>query len=127
MNRMNKSLLYFTLIIASRLVLFPLLYTLSSSFMTSKESAAYPPRLFPEILRWENYIQVLNTIPVIRFIQNSFVVSSFIMLGQLLTASTAAYAFAFLRFPGKTVLFSIFLSTMMIPWEVTYDPQLSNH
>ncbi|HEY2492494.1 MAG TPA: carbohydrate ABC transporter permease [Paenibacillus sp.] len=122
MNRINHSLLYFILIIASCLLLFPLLYTLSSSFMTSNESAAYPPRLFPEALRFENYSQVLNTIPIMRFIQNSFVVSSFIMLGQLLTASTAAYAFAFLRFPGKTILFSIFLSTMMIPWEVTMIP-----
>ncbi|AOZ91017.1 carbohydrate ABC transporter permease [Paenibacillus crassostreae] len=121
-NKWNQSFLYLALAIASCLILFPLLYTLSSSFMTSGESAIYPPRFIPSELRWDNYLEVLQTIPVIRFISNSFVVSTFIMLGQIVTASTAAYAFAFLRFPGKTFLFALFLATMMIPWEVTMIP-----
>ncbi len=122
MNRMNKSLLYFVLLIASCLILFPLLYTLSSSFMTNGESATYPPRMLPSHLNWDNYLNVIQTIPVMRFIGNSFIVSSLIMLGQIITASTAAYAFAFLRFPGKTFLFALFLATMMIPWEVIMIP-----
>ena len=122
MNRANRILLYIALLMASCLILFPMLYTLSSSLMTNSESATYPPRLLPSHLNWENYIQVMQTIPVLRFIENSFIVSTLIMLGQIITASTAAYAFAFLRFPGKTFLFALFLATMMIPWEVIMIP-----
>ncbi|WP_438351764.1 carbohydrate ABC transporter permease [Paenibacillus sp. FA6] len=122
MNTMNRSFLIVTLLLVSCLILFPLLYTLSSSFMTNAESAVYPPRWIPSQLRWDNYIEVIQTIPIMRFIGNSFIVSTLIMLGQIITASTAAYAFAFLRFPGKAFLFALFLATMMIPWEVTMIP-----
>jgi ABC-type glycerol-3-phosphate transport system permease component len=43
-------------------------------------------------------------------------------VGQLITASLAAYAFSFLTFPGRNAIFYVFLSTMMIPWEVTIIP-----
>jgi sn-glycerol 3-phosphate transport system permease protein len=122
LKRMNQSFIIVALSIASCLILFPLLYTLSSSFMTSAESSVFPPRLLPSLLRWDNYIEVIKTIPIMRFIGNSFIVSTFVMLGQIITASTAAYAFAFLRFPGKAFLFALFLATMMIPWEVTMIP-----
>ena len=53
---------------------------------------------------------------------NSFIVSLIVTLAQLVTASLAAYAFAFLEFPYKRVIFLIFLSTMMIPGESTLIP-----
>lgn len=118
----NKTIIYALLCIASLMIVFPLLYTLSSAMMSSSESATYPPRLLPSSLNWSNFSKVVETIPVYRFITNSFVVSIAIMIGQLITASMAAYSFAFLRFPGKALLFSLFLSTMMIPWEVTMIP-----
>lgn len=121
-SRMQNTLIYAVLTASAVLVLFPVLYTLSSSLMTSAESASYPPKLLPKGLNWENYLLVLNTIPVGRFLTNSFVVAGAIMIGQLLTASLAAYAFSFLRFTGKSLLFGLFLSTMMIPWEVTVIP-----
>ncbi|GAB6989989.1 carbohydrate ABC transporter permease [Paenibacillus pini] len=118
----HQSVLYLLLSIAALVILFPLLFTLSSSFMTSAESAAYPPRILPSGMDWSNFTKMFDTIPVIRFITNSFIVSTAIMVGQLITSAMAAYAFAFLRFPGKVLLFSLFLSTMMIPWEVTMIP-----
>ena len=48
--------------------------------------------------------------------------ASAVTLGQLITCSMAAYAFAFVQFRGKFVLFTLILSTMMIPWEVTMIP-----
>src|SRR5439155_15892627 len=53
---------------------------------------------------------------------NSFVVSSVVVIGQLVTASLAAYAFSFLVFRGRQLLFFLFLSTLMIPWEATIIP-----
>ena len=90
--------------------------------MSEAESAVYPPPLLPEAINLSNFAKVIDTIPVLTFIGNSLIVSIAIMLGQIVTASLAAYAFAFLRFPGKTLLFSLFLATMMIPWEVIMIP-----
>ncbi|MGO4787879.1 carbohydrate ABC transporter permease [Paenibacillus sp. 2KB_20] len=122
MRLMPKSFIYFALLLCSLVVAFPLLYTLSTSLMSEAESAVYPPPLLPEAINLSNFAKVIDTIPVLTFIGNSLVVSIAIMVGQIVTASLAAYAFAFLQFPGKTLLFSLFLATMMIPWEVIMIP-----
>jgi len=115
---LRAGLWYALLGMAALVVLFPLLYAL----LTATEVALYPPRLFPSRLDLANYEQVLQQVPIPRFIVNSVVVATIIMAGQLVTASLAAYAFAFLRFRGRDLLFFVFLSTMMIPWEVTVIP-----
>ncbi|OIA98917.1 glycerol-3-phosphate ABC transporter permease [Paenibacillus sp. LC231] len=122
MRLMPKSFIYTALLLCSLIIAFPLLYTLSTSLMSEAESAVYPPPLLPEAINLSNFAKVVDTIPVLTFIGNSLVVSIAIMAGQIVTASLAAYAFAFLRFPGKTLLFSLFLATMMIPWEVIMIP-----
>ncbi len=122
MRLMPKGFLYIALLLCSLVIAFPLLYTLSTSLMSEAESAVYPPPLLPEAINLSNFAKVVDTIPVLTFIGNSLVVSIAIMAGQIVTASLAAYAFAFLRFPGKTLLFSLFLATMMIPWEVIMIP-----
>ncbi|MEK3730958.1 carbohydrate ABC transporter permease [Paenibacillus sp. FSL M8-0334] len=117
-----KSFIYLLLLVGALAVAFPLLYTLSTSLMTEAESAVYPPPLLPETINLANFLKVIETIPVLRFIANSAIVSCATMIGQVLTSALAAYAFAFLRFPGKTLLFSLFLATMMVPWEVIMIP-----
>lgn len=113
---------YLVLVAAALTVLFPILYALIVSLETAAESVAYPPRFIPSQLHWASYRKALDTAPIFRFIFNSFVVSTIVMLGQLVTASLAAYAFSFLNFKGRNTLFLAFLSTMMIPWEVTIIP-----
>src|SRR5207245_1689966 len=60
--------------------------------------------------------------PVGRYLLNSFIVPTAVVIGQLITASLAAYAFSFLGFRRRQVLFFLFLSTLMIPWEATIIP-----
>src|SRR5689334_24460570 len=55
-----------------------------------------------------------------RYLFNSFFVTFLIVAGQIVTAIFAAYAFAFLEFPLKRTLFVLFLTTLMIPFEVTF-------
>lgn len=121
-RRVGMGVQYALLALAALIVLFPVLYALIVSLETAAESVAYPPRFIPSHLNWQSYAQALRTAPILRFILNSFIVSAAVMLGQLITASLAAYAFSFLRFRGRTFLFYLVLSTMMIPWEVTIIP-----
>jgi ABC-type glycerol-3-phosphate transport system permease component len=113
---------YALLLVASVVVALPLLLALSYSFMSESDIATFPPPIFPVDPTFDNYEKVLATIPIGRYLFNSFVVSTAVVVGQLITASLAAYAFSFLVFRGRSVLFFVFLSTLMIPWEATIIP-----
>lgn len=113
---------YVFLMIIAFLVLYPVLYTFIASLMTAEEAGRYPPPLLPEGLYMGNFRNALELAPIPRFLLNSFIMASAVTIGQLITCSMAAYAFAFMRFRGKVFLFAACLSTMMIPWEVTMIP-----
>lgn len=110
------------LAIAAVLVLYPVVYSLFMSVMTPEEASAYPPHLVPHSLNLVNFTQVFHIVPIAAFIGNTFLISGVVMLGQLVTASLAAYAFAKMEFKGKGLMFSLFVATMMVPWEVTMIP-----
>ena len=121
-RRVKNSFHYLLLIVVALVIAFPILFALSVSLMTPGDIASNPPHLIPPTLHPESYADALNTAPIGRFIINSVIVSALIVIGQLVTSSLSAYAFAFLQFPGRQVLFYLFLATMMIPWEVTLIP-----
>jgi sn-glycerol 3-phosphate transport system permease protein len=85
-----------------------------------------PPSLWPSNPQWDNYFSsesgAVGDTPLMRYLVNSFVMSTVITIGQLVTSALAAYAFAFLRFPGRNLLFAAFLATMMVPLEVAIIP-----
>src|SRR5207247_2809409 len=118
----RKAGTYLTLALVSVLVAFPLLLALSYSFMSESEIATFPPPVLPMHPSLDNYQKVLGAIPIGRYLLNSFIVSTPVLIGQLITASLAAYAFSFLVFRGRQLLFFLFLSTLMIPWEATLIP-----
>jgi sn-glycerol 3-phosphate transport system permease protein len=113
---------YALLTIVALLVAFPLLLALSYSLMREADIFQFPPPVIPPVPTLENYARVLTTIPIGRYLFNSFIVSTAVVIGQLITASLAAYAFSFLVFRGRQLLFFLFLSTLMIPWEATIIP-----
>jgi len=119
---LRRSSVYLLLSLLSIAMLFPLIYTFLQALMTPEQSLQFPPDLFPDSLYLGSISAVFELIPVGAFIANSFLIATIIMVGQVFIASMAAYAFVCIRFPGKKYWFSLFLSTMMIPWEVTIIP-----
>jgi len=113
---------YLLLAAVAILVAFPLLIALSYSLMSESDIVTFPPPLFPAHPSLDNYEKVIATIPIGRYLLNSFIVSGAVVVGHLVTASLAAYAFSFLVFRGRNLLFFVFLSTLMIPWEATIIP-----
>ena len=110
------------LTVVSFIVIMPFLWSLSTSLRLPKDSFRVPPEWLPTDWRWQNYADVFDTTPFALYILNSFKVTLAIVLGQIVTASLAAYAFARLRFPGKDVLFMLLMSAMMVPLFVTIIP-----
>jgi len=113
---------YVILILVAGVVLFPLWSAFTISMLTDQEVASYPPRLWPSGLQLENFQRALQQAPLARYLLNSVIQSTIVMLGQLVTASLAAYAFAFIDFKGRNIVFFVFLTTLMIPWEATIIP-----
>jgi sn-glycerol 3-phosphate transport system permease protein len=110
------------MIALAAVVLFPILFALSTSLKTGAEVNRYPPTLWPHVPDWGNYRAALAQAPLPRFLLNSLIQAGTITLGQLATATLAAFAFTFIAFPGRQALFFLFLSTLMIPGEVTLIP-----
>jgi multiple sugar transport system permease protein len=118
----RKVLAYAVLSLMAAVALIPFAWTLSTSLKNIDEVFVFPPQWIPSTLHWENYTRLWQELPIGRWIINSFVVVILSVLGKLILASTAAYAFARLRFPGRDWIFYGLLTALMIPWEVTLIP-----
>ena len=102
------------------LMIVPVIWMVSTAFKT--EAQIWQHNWIPDPFTLENFETVVERIPVFRMLMNSFIVSITATLGQLLTATLAAYAFARINFFGRNVLFMMFLGTMMIPGTVIIIP-----
>ncbi len=119
---LGKVLMYALLVAAAIVVLYPIWTAINISMLNNQQLASYPPRLVPSGLNFQNFVHALQQAPLGRYLINSTIQSSLVMVGQLFTASLAAYAFTFIDFKWKNFFFLVFLATMMIPWEATIIP-----
>lgn len=106
-------------VIVSLVILLPLLYALSIAFMPSSELFTTEMNLLPSNPTLENFKQAMVKVPLGRFVINSFITAGAITFGQIISCSLAAFAFSFLEFKGKELLFMLVMATMMIPGEAT--------
>jgi multiple sugar transport system permease protein len=100
----------------------PFIWMILTSLKDMGEIYVYPPQWIPEKFHFENYANVFEAAPFGRYYANSLMVALVVTIGQLITCSMAAYAFARLKFRGRNALFLLFLGTMMIPYNVTMIP-----
>jgi ABC-type glycerol-3-phosphate transport system permease component len=114
--------MYLLLAVAAAVILFPLYMTVVDSLQPISKLLTFPPDFWPDAPRWSNYRAAMTDIPMPRYLLNSLIVAAIITVGQVATSALAAYAFSFMRFPFRSALFLLFLSTMMVPWEVAVIP-----
>ena len=110
---------YALLTVLAVIVVFPIYITIVNSLLPAVDITRKPPKLFPTDPQWSSYSDAWNAGHMGTYLKNSFIVTFFITVGQVLTAILAGYAFAFLEFPLKRTLFVVFLATLMVPFEVT--------
>ncbi len=120
MSATRKITVYTLLIGFTILMMFPILYAFLISFMKGGE--VLQGNLIPETITLDNYKAAFDKVPLLHYLWNSFFTSIVVMVGQLLVSSLAAFAFVFITFKGRNLLFMLFISTMMIPWEATMVP-----
>lgn len=105
-------------ILLGLLVLFPIIYCFFVSFMMPNQVQSIPPTIIPREWTLANYQNVLETTTIGRFMINSLILAGASSVIRLITASFAAFAFAFYEFKGRNVLFMLCLGTVMIPSDV---------
>ncbi len=123
-SRLQHLLSHVWLILGALVMLYPLLWMISSSFKP-QNIIFQQPGLWPSEVTLNNYLRgwtALN-LPFSRFFLNSFIIASLAVLGTVLSSSITAYAFARLRFRFKAILFATMLMTIMLPGHVTLIPQ----
>ena len=96
----------------------PLIIGVLFSLQSDKELGMYPLTLITQNPTLENYIAVFQKVPLLTYLKNSFIMCSICILAQVVISTLAAYGFVFFKFPGKNFLFTLILSSMMIPGEV---------
>ena len=121
--KIARTVLEYTVIaFGAFLILLPFIWMFLSSFKLNAEIFVYPPRWLPTEWRWQNYLRVLDAMPFSTFTFNSLKISTLCVIGQLLSCSLAAFAFARLKFPGRDVMFTVWLACLMIPTQVLIIP-----
>lgn len=109
---------YVILIAGALFTLLPFIWMISSSLKTPAEIVKIPPQLFPEVPQFSNYVEAWNAAPFGRYLLNTVIITAFSTIGVLITTVLSAFAFSRLKFPGKDLVFSLFLATLMIPGEM---------
>jgi multiple sugar transport system permease protein len=104
-------------------MLLPFAWLFSMSFRPPAEAYKMPPSFLPPTLDFKNYWAVLtSSVPFLQIYWNSVEVAVLVTLGQLVTCTLAAFAFARLKFPGRDSIFFVMLIGLMFPAQVTIIP-----
>jgi ABC-type glycerol-3-phosphate transport system permease component len=131
-KRLNRSwavdiLLFLLLTGVAAFMALPLVFTISNAFKPIDEIFAFPPKFFVRNPTFKNFLDLTDIfsdswVPFSRYIFNSFFIAIVGTAGHVVIASAAAYPLAKLKFPGKNLLFSIVVLSLMFTAYVTQVP-----
>ncbi|HTG71959.1 MAG TPA: carbohydrate ABC transporter permease [Candidatus Udaeobacter sp.] len=121
----RKPLLHGLIVLGILLMLYPVLWMLISSFKPT-ETILTDNSLWPRQFTFDNFVkgwQGTSGTTFSAFFANSLIMVVLAVIGNILSCSLTAYAFARLEFKGKRIMFALMLMTMMIPLHVLVVPQ----
>lgn len=119
---LGRMLTYLALAGGGLLMLTPFFWLVSSSLKAPHQIYVFPPQWIPDPILWNNYIEVFEVVPVLRYTINTLIITLSSTAGVVISSSLAAYSFARLRFPGRDIMFAAILATVMLPFVVTMIP-----
>jgi multiple sugar transport system permease protein len=103
------------------IIITPYMWMLTAS-LKERGSIGEPPYLYPTTFDFSNYQEALKGAPFARYYLNTTIVAVAVIASRVVIGAMAAYAFSFLKFKGRDVLFILYLSTMMIPFYAIVIP-----
>lgn len=121
-SALSRAIYYMLLALATVVTLFPFYWMVVTALRPAAEVLERPPRLLPSRLLFGNLLHALSLEPFAVFFRNSLIVAAVAVVITVTINMLAGFAFAKYDFKGKTVLFLIVLSTLMIPQQITMVP-----
>ncbi|TAK23978.1 MAG: carbohydrate ABC transporter permease [Chloroflexota bacterium] len=124
-RRVERAIAYLLVTLLAILYAIPFFWMLSTSLKAPWDIEQIPPTLIPTVFAWENYPNALfkETRYFPLFFRNTLVYVGLTVFGQILSCTLVAYGFARIPFKGNKFLFTLVLSTMMLPAQVLLIPQ----
>ncbi|ALS28658.1 carbohydrate ABC transporter permease [Paenibacillus cisolokensis] len=119
----NQIIVYAIIITGALLFVFPFIYMILTTFFLGTNTLPKPDQVFSVNINFTNYITVWNKNNFVNYFMNSVIVTSVAMVGSLLLGALTAYGFARFTFPGKELIFRLFLLTIFIPGVINIIPQ----
>lgn len=117
----GRTLLFTALIIGAVVSVFPFYWMITTSLKNNQEVFLYPPTWIPNPFEWSNYSEGFKRVNGRVFLNSAFFSISIVLLQGLVT-TMGGFAFARIKFPFRGPIFLIYLSTLMIPPQVTLIP-----
>ena len=115
-------LTYVVLIVGAVIILLPFVWLLSASLKTITQYFAVPIQWIPQPFVWSNYVQAFTQYAFGPAVVNSLILAAYATIVNTTVSSLVAFGFARFRFPGRTPLFLLMLSTLMLPQQALTIP-----
>lgn len=113
-----KFVQYFLLAVGAFLMVFPFYWMFTTAFKDGPGATRFPPDWIPLSWHPENFARAFQEAPFGRYFINSIFITVSCVVVTGITTIFGAFAFSRLKFPGRTVIFSLLLSLMMVPFEM---------
>src|SRR5690348_12446829 len=117
-TRYRILLTYLLLTLLALITLLPVIWMVLTAFKSENELTLAPPTWWPSVWHPDNFLQAWNFAPFGTYLLNTLFVAGSITILKTITSALAAYAFARLRFPGRNMVFLLYLSTLIVPSQV---------
>lgn len=121
-TKVGHLILHIVMITLGATFLMPLAWVVSTSLKMPGQVFITPIEWIPTEPKWENFVEVFTRLPFHLFIRNSFYVTIMGTLGIVFSSLVVAFGLSRLRWPGRDLLFTVLLATMMLPGVVTMIP-----
>ncbi|MFT7584929.1 MAG: sn-glycerol 3-phosphate transport system permease protein [Cellvibrionaceae bacterium] len=118
----NDWILQIFLISIGLLIAMPIIIAIFTSLKSVTDINANPYNIFPRDWTLDNYRNAWNATPFGRYLVNSAIQSGIIVICQVLFSIFAAFAFSFLKFPGRDLMFYLIIGSLMVPFQLTFIP-----
>ncbi|WP_104173342.1 carbohydrate ABC transporter permease [Arthrobacter sp. Y81] len=125
-KRIKSAIFHVVALALTGVVLYPALWMVASSFKPNSEIGGANTSLWSNNFSFDNFVTAMDGIggvSTLQFFTNSLILAIGAVVGTILSASVSAYAFARIKFPGRSVFFGMMIATLLLPFHVVIIPQ----
>jgi multiple sugar transport system permease protein len=114
---------YVVMAVAAAAILLPFAWMVISSLKQNNQVFTVPVQWVPDPVVWQNYVDIWARSDMTTWLKNTLILSVTVTFLQVVTGSFAAYGFSKMHFPGRDVLFLVYIGTIAVPWQSYMIPQ----